>query len=110
MDVRTLSEILEAHSIQDGDAQFLDVREEHEFEYAKLKHFELYPLSQMGSWLPHVASELDPSKETYVLCHHGIRSRQAANFLLGQGFTKLYNVSGGIAAYSQVVDPSVPQY
>jgi rhodanese-related sulfurtransferase len=96
--------------MQVGEAQFVDVREEHEFEYARLKHFELYPLSQMGAWLPVLASRMDPNKETYVLCHHGVRSNQAANFLLRQGFTKLYNVSGGIAAYSQVVDASIPQY
>lgn len=93
-----------------GEAQFVDVREEHEFEYAPLRHFELYPLSQMGAWLPTLSQKLDPSKETYVLCHHGIRSQHAATFMLRQGFTKIYNVSGGIAAYSQVVDPSVPQY
>jgi monothiol glutaredoxin len=44
------------------------------------------------------------------LCHHGNRSRQAAEHFRGLGFHDLYNVEGGIAAWSQQVDPGVPQY
>jgi len=44
------------------------------------------------------------------MCHHGIRSRQAAEYFLRQGFTNLYNLSGGIDAWSTLVDPSVPRY
>jgi len=44
------------------------------------------------------------------MCHHGIRSRQAAEYFQHQGFTNLYNLSGGIDAWSALVDPSVPRY
>jgi monothiol glutaredoxin len=43
-------------------------------------------------------------------CHHGIRSRAAAEELLRQGFTSVYNLEGGIEAWSTQVDPSVPHY
>jgi monothiol glutaredoxin len=43
-------------------------------------------------------------------CHHGVRSRAAAEGLLGEGFTNVYNLEGGIDAWSQEVDPSVPRY
>jgi monothiol glutaredoxin len=44
------------------------------------------------------------------MCHHGIRSRQAAEYFSRQGFTNLYNLSGGIDAWSALVDPTVPRY
>ncbi len=43
-------------------------------------------------------------------CHHGIRSQSAAEYFLGHGFRRLYNLSGGIDAWSKQVDPSVPLY
>ena len=43
-------------------------------------------------------------------CHHGIRSQHAAEYFREQGFTNLYNLSGGIDAWSALVDPSVPRY
>lgn len=43
-------------------------------------------------------------------CHHGVRSRAAAEQLLREGFTKVYNLEGGIEAWSCDVDPSVPRY
>ena len=43
-------------------------------------------------------------------CHHGIRSQHAAEYFRGQGFTNLYNLSGGIDAWSALVDPAVPRY
>lgn len=86
------------------------MREEWEFEHSKLDHFKLYALSELGQWLPTIADDLDPAKPTYVLCHHGMRSMQAANMLVAQGFQDVYNVSGGIASYSALVDSSVPRY
>ena len=43
-------------------------------------------------------------------CHHGMRSRAAAEEAIRNGFTRVYNLEGGIAAWSEDVDPSVPQY
>ncbi len=43
-------------------------------------------------------------------CHHGMRSQQAAMFLKQKGFSKVYNLAGGIDAWSQAVDSAVPRY
>jgi monothiol glutaredoxin len=43
-------------------------------------------------------------------CHHGIRSQSAAEYFLRAGFENLYNLSGGIDAWSRLVDPSIPRY
>lgn len=61
-------------------------------------------------WGPSISEELDVDKPTVCLCHAGVRSMQVANMLLGQGFTQVYNVSGGIEAYSCFVDPDIPRY
>jgi rhodanese-related sulfurtransferase len=53
---------------------------------------------------------VDPSREVVCLCHHGVRSNQAAYFFLSQGYTNVRNVTGGIDAYARVVDPAVPKY
>jgi monothiol glutaredoxin len=43
-------------------------------------------------------------------CHHGVRSQRAAEYFQSQGFSNLRNLTGGIDAWSQLVDPSVPRY
>ncbi|GJU28311.1 rhodanese-like/PpiC domain-containing protein 12, chloroplastic [Tanacetum coccineum] len=92
------------------DAQFIDVREPHEVERASLSGFQVLPLQQFGSWGPEVTTKLDPQKDTYVLCHHGMRSLQVAKWLQTQGFRKIYNIAGGIHAYAVNADPSIPTY
>ena len=60
---------------------------------------------------PGVRSALDPDAPTLVLCHHGVRSRSVADWLVSRaGFTDVSNVTGGIDAYSRRVDPAVPLY
>ena len=54
--------------------------------------------------------KLDKATPLYFHCHHGQRSQQAAAFFLSHGFSNVYNVSGGIDAWSLEVDPSVPRY
>ncbi len=53
---------------------------------------------------------LDRGTPIAFQCHHGIRSQHAAEYFREQGFTNLYNLSGGIDAWSALVDPSVPRY
>jgi rhodanese-related sulfurtransferase len=96
--------------VQREEAQFIDVREVCEFDAARVEHFRLFPMSQASTWLGGIDQQLDPDKKTYVLCHHGVRSMHACQLLRKQGFSNLFNVSGGIAQYSMEVDPSVPQY
>uniref|UniRef100_A0ACD5YYJ2 Uncharacterized protein n=1 Tax=Avena sativa TaxID=4498 RepID=A0ACD5YYJ2_AVESA len=92
------------------EAQLIDVREPDEVEKASLPGFKVLPLRQFGTWGPVMADEYDPQKDTYVLCHHGMRSMQVAKWLQSQGFQKIYNVAGGIHAYSVKADSSIPTY
>ena len=59
---------------------------------------------RMRSWGQTVTRELDPAKHTILMCHHGMRSQQAAEYLESLGFSQLSNVEGGIHAYSMSVD------
>lgn len=92
------------------DAQLIDVREPEEVEQASLLGFQVLPLRQFGSWGPEVMTKFDPEKDTYVLCHHGMRSLQVAKWLQSQGFKRVFNVAGGIHAYAVKADPSIPTY
>ena len=83
----------------------LDVREPWEFALARIEGSKLVPMSE----LPTRISELDPGAETVVICHHGLRSAYATRFLDRSGFGSVYNLEGGLDAYS-AVDGSVPRY
>jgi rhodanese-related sulfurtransferase len=93
-----------------GDRQFVDVREPQELEMAQVSGFQNFPLSEFATWSGSIYSKLDPEKEIVVMCHHGMRSAQMCQWLMTQGFTQVKNVAGGIDAYSLLVDPSVPRY
>lgn len=90
--------------------QLLDVREPEEVAIARLGGFQNLPLSEFPAWSPQIQQRLDPHQETYVLCHHGLRSAQVCQWLIQQGFTAVRNVGGGIDAYARRVDPSMPRY
>ncbi|KAL9458569.1 hypothetical protein AB3S75_007437 [Citrus x aurantiifolia] len=92
------------------EAQLIDVREPEEVALSSLPGFQVLPLRQFGSWGPDVTAKFDPQKDTYVMCHHGMRSLQVAQWLQTQGFRRVFNVSGGIHAYATKVDPSIPTY
>lgn len=78
---------------------------------AALPFFELLPTSRFPEWAATIDQQLDPRRETIVLCHHGVRSMHVAQFLVQQkGFSHVLNVTGGIDAYSIEADPSVPRY
>lgn len=93
-----------------SDLQLLDVRESQELAIASLQGFQHFPLSGFADWSPTIGTQLNPDGETYVLCHHGMRSAQMCQWLLQQGFTNVKNITGGIDAYALLVDPSVPRY
>ncbi|GAV62129.1 Rhodanese domain-containing protein/Rotamase domain-containing protein [Cephalotus follicularis] len=92
------------------EAQLIDVREPEEVAQASLSGFQVLPLRQFGSWGPEITTKFDHQKDTYVMCHHGMRSLQVAKWLQTQGFKKVFNVTGGIHAYAIKVDPSIPTY
>ncbi|HZV89796.1 MAG TPA: molybdopterin-synthase adenylyltransferase MoeB [Candidatus Binatus sp.] len=89
-----------------GDGLFiLDVREPHEFQICNLNGH-LIPLGE----LPRRVHELDSSREIVAHCRSGKRSAEAVDFLRKAGFRKILNLKGGILAWSDEVDPSVPKY
>jgi sulfur-carrier protein adenylyltransferase/sulfurtransferase len=89
-----------------GDDVFiLDVREPHEYQICNLGGY-LIPLGD----LPRRVNELDSSREIVAHCRSGKRSAEAADFLRQAGFGKVLNLKGGILAWSDEVDPSVPKY
>ena len=89
-----------------GDGLFiLDVREPHEFQICNLNGH-LIPLGE----LPRRVHELDSSREIVAHCRSGKRSAEAVDFLRKTGFRKILNLKGGILAWSDEVDPSVPKY
>jgi adenylyltransferase/sulfurtransferase len=89
-----------------GDDLFiLDVREPHEYQICNLSGY-LIPLGEV----PQRAHELDSSREIVVHCRSGKRSAEAVEFLRKAGFRKIWNLKGGILAWSDQVDPSVPKY
>ncbi|MEC4816618.1 MAG: rhodanese-like domain-containing protein [Scytonema sp. PMC 1069.18] len=92
------------------DLQLVDVREPQEVAYAQIVGFVNLPLSEFANWAHQIQTRFDPKTETLVLCHHGIRSAQMCQWLVTQGFTNVKNITGGIDAYSVLVDPSIPQY
>lgn len=89
-----------------GDLLILDVREPNEYAFAHIAGSLHIPLNR----LPERVRELDKSQDMVVICHHGMRSQQACLFLEQYGFERLYNLKGGIDAWSVSCDPSVPRY
>ena len=89
-----------------GDDIFiLDVREPHEYQICNINGY-LLPLGD----LPRRVNELDSSREIVAQCRSGKRSGEAAEFLRKAGFRKIWNLKGGILAWSDDVDPSMPKY
>ena len=92
----------------------LDVRELSELEHAKIsdRRLEVAPMSRLGAQGAAALPESAQIKEAvvYVLCHHGSRSAQVTSWLASQGWSDVFSVSGGIAAYANKIDPSVGFY
>ncbi len=84
----------------------LDVREPWEYEICHIENSQLIPMGQI-----HIEIDnLDKSKETVVICHHGIRSRQVAMYLESLGFDDVINLSGGVEAWAQTADLDMAKY
>lgn len=84
----------------------LDVRERWEFDLCHLPEAQLMPLDSV----PENWQTIDSRRDVVCICHHGIRSRSAASFLVQQGLTQVYNLTGGIDAWARQMDPSMPVY
>ena len=87
------------------DIFLLDVREDWEFSLASIEGSENFPMGEVVDRQQEFASE----EQIVVICHYGERSQMAAQELAECGFN-VYNLTGGIDAWSQIVDPNVPRY
>ncbi|MBU1236589.1 MAG: sulfurtransferase [Gammaproteobacteria bacterium] len=84
----------------------IDVREPWEFDICRIGGVKPMPMRS----IPARFMELKRDAETVVICHHGARSYQVCMFLEQQGFSNLFNLHGGMAAWSRDVDPTTPTY
>ncbi len=90
-----------------ADLTLLDVRENWETALAPVPADHLHiPMGQIADRL----GELDPAQATVVICRSGGRSLEVARFLSTHGFVSVYNLVGGILAWSKDLDPRIPQY
>ncbi|MFZ2314729.1 MAG: rhodanese-like domain-containing protein [Gammaproteobacteria bacterium] len=88
-----------------ADMMLLDVRNPDEYQFCHIDGH-LIPMSE----LPNRLNELNPEQKIVIHCHAGGRSRRATAFLLEQGFKDVSNLRGGITAWSNEIDPTVPKY
>ena len=84
----------------------LDVRENWEYDICHIEGSMLIPMQT----IPQQLEQLDPQQETIVICHHGVRSRMVGQFLEQADFKNIINLSGGVNAWAQQVDPDMPSY
>jgi rhodanese-related sulfurtransferase len=89
-----------------NDVVLLDVREHDELAVAAVAGALHIPMREVPGRL----ADLDTQKPLVVMCHSGGRSRRVAEYLLGQGFTTVFNLRGGIDAWSTQLDSQIPRY
>jgi len=104
IDVQSVQELLNSKA----DFLLLDCREPQEFEHCRIDGSVLIPMNET----PRRLDELEPyrDKRIVVHCHHGGRSHNVGQWLIGQGFQRVQNMSGGIDAWSLAIDPEIPRY
>jgi adenylyltransferase/sulfurtransferase len=88
------------------DLDLIDVREPHEWEIARIPGARLVPLGTLIEALP----TLDSARELVLYCKSGARSASAVRQLLSAGYRKVASLAGGIARWSDEVDPTIPRY
>jgi adenylyltransferase/sulfurtransferase len=101
--------VVEARRLLDEEActaLLVDVREPFETEICRIKGAELIPMRQ----IPERMHDLPRDEHLLILCHTGVRSLRVTEFLRAQGFTAVSNVAGGIAAWTDQIDPTLQRY
>jgi rhodanese-related sulfurtransferase len=107
MDLEITVSQAEALLASDHPPLLLDVREPWEFQTAHIQASVIIPMNEIPG---RAHQELNEEAPILVLCHHGARSLSVANWLRGQGFDKAQSISGGIDAWSAIIDPTIPRY
>lgn len=90
----------------DTQPLLLDVREQWEFEYCSIKGSILIPMGE----LPSKIDTLDPLRDTIMICHHGIRSRQMGYYMEQAGFENIINLEGGVERWAEDVETDMKRY
>jgi rhodanese-related sulfurtransferase len=106
MQQMTVRELKERLAQPGARPVLLDVREGWELKICALPEALHIPMGQ----IPTRTEELDPQQEIVVVCHHGVRSQRVAYFLASHGFSKLYNLQGGVNAWAREIDPAMHTY
>lgn len=96
---------LAAH-LAKAEPLLLDVREPWEYAHCHIEGSLLIPMRD----IPQRLAELDPARETVVICHHGIRSRHIARYLESMGFGAVVNLEGGVEQWARDVEPDMQRY
>jgi len=107
MDFETTPEEVKQRLNRNESILLLDVRDAWEYEAARIEGSKLMP---MGEVPMRAHQELDPDEHIVVICHHGVRSANVANWLRQQGFENAQSMRGGIDLWSRSVDSKVPRY
>jgi rhodanese-related sulfurtransferase len=84
----------------------VDVREPWEYAHCHIEGSKLVPLQTIPANLDAVPRDRD----VVLVCHHGNRSQRVAQWLEQQGYTRLFNLAGGVARWADEVDPAMPRY
>ena len=92
----------------DDAVRLIDCREQDEWDICHIDGAELMPLTRFGEEAE--AKLQDATQRLIIYCHHGMRSLRAASWLRQKGFDKVQSMAGGIAAWSDYVDPEMPRY
>ncbi|MDX1917536.1 MAG: rhodanese-like domain-containing protein [Candidatus Caenarcaniphilales bacterium] len=93
---------------KETDLVLIDVREDYEYEFCRIEGAKHIPLSRLPECFESLS--LIPEQPILIYCHHGKRSAKAALYLSSKGFKNLFNLEGGIDAWSRDIDSLVPQY
>lgn len=95
-----------AEYLQENTPLLLDVREPWEYETCHIDGSQLIPMQQ----LPQALDQIPQNQDIVVICHHGVRSLRVCQYLEQNGYTHITNLTGGVDAWAQQVDPAMPIY
>ena len=108
--VEAVAALVQACQAQGQCPVLLDVREPWEIATARIVLDGAASVTVPMQQIPARLAEIDRNQPILALCHHGMRSQQVALLLDRHGYPLVYNIAGGIDAWSRQIDPSVPVY